>query len=71
MAEQSTPIYSRILVKLSGEALMAESGLPFDLSVIDSLVSNLADVRAMGVQIAVVVGAGNLFRGKGLSAVGL
>lgn len=71
MAEQSTPIYSRILVKLSGEALMTGGGLPFDLSVIDSLVSSLADVRAMGVQIAVVVGAGNLFRGKGLSAVGL
>lgn len=63
--------YRRILLKLSGEALMgrAESGI--DPSVLDRMASEIADLIALGVEVGVVIGGGNLFRGKALSAAGL
>jgi uridylate kinase len=58
------PIYERVVLKLSGEALAGESGFGLDPQVLDSIASQIKDVRDLGVQIAVVVGAGNFWRGR-------
>jgi len=57
------PIYKRILVKLSGEALMGEDSYGINQTVIDRIVGEIADVAKLGVEIAVVIGGGNIFRG--------
>src|SRR5262245_54743515 len=71
MSGQSTPIYKRILLKLSGEALMGEQGYGIDPTTITRIAAEVKDVRALGVETAVVVGGGNIFRGLALSAKGL
>jgi uridylate kinase len=58
------PIYKRIVLKLSGEALAGERGFGLAPAVLDSIASQIRDVRDLGVQIAVVVGAGNFWRGR-------
>jgi uridylate kinase len=57
------PIYKRILVKLSGEALMGEDSYGINQQVIERIVYEIGDVAKMGVEIAVVIGGGNIFRG--------
>ena len=57
------PIYKRILVKLSGEALMGDDSYGINQGVIERIVSEIGDVAKMGVEIAVVIGGGNIFRG--------
>jgi uridylate kinase len=57
------PVYKRILVKLSGEALMGEDSYGINQGVIDRIVGEIADVAKLGVEIAVVIGGGNIFRG--------
>jgi len=57
------PIFQRILLKLSGEALAADQGFGVDTTHIYSLAGEIADVHSLGVQIAIVVGGGNFFRG--------
>ena len=57
------PIYKRILVKLSGEALMGEDSYGINQEVIERIVGEIADVAKLGVEIAVVIGGGNIFRG--------
>ncbi len=69
--EGETPGFKRILLKLSGEALMGNSEFGIDPSVLDRLAKEIAEIVAMGVEIGVVLGGGNLFRGKALSEVGL
>ena len=59
----STPIFKRILLKLSGEALAADQGFGVDTTHIHSIAGEIADVHNLGVQIAIVVGGGNFFRG--------
>jgi len=59
----TTPIFKRILLKLSGEALAANQGFGVDTARIHEIAAELADVRSLGVQIAIVVGGGNFFRG--------
>jgi len=59
----SEPIFKRILLKLSGEALAATQGFGVDTVRIHEIASELADVRSLGVQLAIVVGGGNFFRG--------
>jgi len=59
----TTPIFKRILLKLSGEALAANQGFGVDTARIYEIAAELADVRSLGVQIAIVVGGGNFFRG--------
>ena len=59
----STPIFKRILLKLSGEALAAQKGFGVDTTHIHSIAGEIADVHRLGVQIAIVVGGGNFFRG--------
>src|ERR1700726_3195589 len=58
-----TPVFKRILLKLSGEALAANQGFGVDPLRIHEIAAELADVKTMGVEIAIVVGGGNFFRG--------
>ncbi len=57
------PIFKRVLLKLSGEALAATQGFGVDSPRIHEIAAELADVHSLGVQIAIVVGGGNFFRG--------
>jgi uridylate kinase len=59
----ATPVFKRILLKLSGEALAAGQGFGVDGDRVQEIAAELQDVHALGVQIAVVVGGGNFFRG--------
>ncbi len=59
----TTPIFKRILLKLSGEALAANQGFGVDTSRIHEIAAELADVHSLDIQIAIVVGGGNFFRG--------
>src|SRR5215211_8756661 len=60
--------YRRVLLKISGEALMGEQNYGIDVNVARSVAEELKAVHAMGVQVAVVVGGGNIFRGVSKSA---
>ena len=68
---QATARYSRILVKLSGEALLGDGDYGIDPAVIKRIGGELQDIHAMGVQVAVVIGGGNIFRGAGLARAGM
>lgn len=59
----SQPKYKRIVLKLSGEAFAGSKGFGLDLNVVDSIARQIRDVAAMGVQISIVVGGGNFWRG--------
>src|SRR5438477_6846542 len=59
----TTPVFKRILLKLSGEALAANQGFGVDPLRIHEIAAELADVHSLGIQIAIVVGGGNFFRG--------
>jgi uridylate kinase len=65
------PAYRRILLKLSGEALMGESSYGIERETIDRIVAEIADVLRRGVQIAIVIGGGNIFRGVAPGAAGM
>jgi uridylate kinase len=58
-----TPVFKRILLKISGEALAATQGFGVDTARIHEVAAELADVHALGIQMAIVVGGGNFFRG--------
>jgi uridylate kinase len=66
-----TPRFTRILVKLSGEALLGEADYGIDPAVIKRVAGELRDVQALGTQVAVVIGGGNIFRGAGLARAGM
>lgn len=63
MESDKSPKYDRILLKISGEALLGSEPLGLDMSVVRSIASELVQVHAMGVEVAVVIGGGNIFRG--------
>ena len=63
--------YQRILLKLSGEALMGEDAYGINRATIDRIVAEIAEVVRQGVQVAVVIGGGNIFRGVAPGAVGM
>jgi uridylate kinase len=67
----SAPAYRRILLKLSGEALMGAQPFGIDPAVAVEIAQNVAEVRALGVEIAIVIGGGNIFRGVAASARGM
>lgn len=71
MSKNRTPIYRRILLKFSGEALMGNTQFGIDPNVIDRLAKEVAEIVELGVQVGIVIGGGNLFRGAALSKVGL
>jgi uridylate kinase len=66
-----TPVYKRILLKLSGEALMGEDSYGINRDVIERIVSEIGEVVGMGVQVAIVIGGGNIFRGVAPAAAGM
>jgi len=61
----------RILVKLSGEALLGESDYGIDPNMLKRVASEIREVVALGLQVAVVIGGGNIFRGAGLARAGM
>ncbi|WP_058530393.1 UMP kinase [Legionella rubrilucens] len=63
--------YKRILLKCSGEALMGKAQFGIDPAVLDRIANNVAELVSMGVEVGIVIGGGNLFRGKALSEAGL
>lgn len=63
--------YKRILLKCSGEALMGNAQSGIDPSVLDKIARDVAELIGMGVEVGIVIGGGNLFRGKALSEAGL
>jgi uridylate kinase len=65
------PAYRRILLKLSGEALMGDDAYGINRDVVSRIVGEIKDVLATGTQVAIVVGAGNIFRGVSGSAEGM
>lgn len=65
------PIYKRVLLKLSGEALMGDKGLGIDPEIVSRVAAEIAEVKALGVQIGIVIGGGNIFRGLSASARGM
>jgi uridylate kinase len=67
----SEPRYKRILLKLSGEVLMGEGGLAIDPAVTGRVAGEIADARAAGHELCVVVGGGNIFRGLSAAAKGI
>jgi uridylate kinase len=67
----ATPKYKRILIKLSGEALMGDDSYGINRDVIDRIVSEIGDVTQLGVEVAVVVGGGNIFRGVAPASAGM
>jgi uridylate kinase len=65
------PAYKRILLKLSGEALMGEQTYGVDPAVATQIAKDVAEIQAMGVETAIVIGGGNIFRGLAASARGM
>jgi len=57
-------VYKRVVLKLSGEALQGRQAHGIDASILDSLAEQIAEIRRMGVEVAVVLGGGNIFRGQ-------
>lgn len=71
MNTEAEPRYRRVLLKLSGEELTGEAGSGIDPEVLERTVVEIGQLLAIGVQVGVVVGGGNLFRGAALQAVGM
>jgi uridylate kinase len=67
----SAPSYRRILLKLSGEALMGEQGYGIDPIVATRIAQDISELQATGVETAIVIGGGNIFRGLAASARGM
>ena len=68
---QSKPAYKRILLKLSGEALMGDDQFGINRDTIVRMVDEIAEVTRLGVEVAVVIGGGNIFRGVAGGSVGM
>lgn len=65
------PKYKRILIKLSGEALAGEKGVGIDIKTVKTIAKEIAEVHSSGVEIALVIGGGNLWRGEPAAAAGM
>jgi uridylate kinase len=71
MADGQQPCYRRIILKLSGEALLGATDFGIDPAVLDRLADEISEVLELGVQVGLVIGGGNLFRGAALTKSGL
>lgn len=69
--KQSKPAYKRIVLKLSGEAIQGKSGYGIDLGVTNSIAQQIKEIHKLKVQIAVVIGGGNIFRGEKAAEKGM
>ena len=65
------PKYKRVLIKLSGEALAGEKGVGIDLPTVQAIAKEIAEVADSGIQIALVIGGGNLWRGEPAAEAGM
>jgi len=66
-----TPVYKRILLKLSGESLMGDRGLAIDPDIVQGVAFELKEVKELGLEIGIVIGGGNIFRGMSASMRGM
>jgi uridylate kinase len=71
VSSDSSPLYKRVLLKLSGEALMGDQQFGVDPVVATQVAQDVADIHALGVEAAIVIGGGNIFRGLAASARGM
>lgn len=71
MAESAAAVYKRILLKLSGEALIGERGYGIDSAMTQSIAGEIREVRELGTEVAIVIGGGNIFRGVAATAAGM
>ncbi|WP_028024346.1 UMP kinase [Enterovibrio calviensis] len=71
MTTNPKPAYQRILLKLSGEALQGKEGFGIDPAVLDRMAQEIKELVELGVQVGLVIGGGNLFRGAGLAEAGM
>jgi uridylate kinase len=71
MSEDSSPSYRRVLLKLSGEALMGQGGYGIDPATLDQVAREIVMATELGVEMGIVVGGGNIFRGLSGSARGM
>ncbi len=69
--KQSKPAYKRIVLKLSGEAIQGKSGYGIDLGVTNSIAQQIKEIYKLKVQIAIVIGGGNIFRGEKAAEKGM
>ena len=67
----AAPAYKRVLLKLSGEALMGDDSYGINREVIERIVAEIGEVVSLGVQVAIVIGGGNIFRGVAPAAAGM
>ena len=70
-SSKTQPRYKRVLLKLSGEALMGEHDFGIDPKVLDRMALEIGALIGIGVQVGLVIGGGNLFRGAALNAAGM
>jgi uridylate kinase len=68
---KENPLYKRVLLKLSGEALMGSMDFGIEPNVMSRVAREIADVSDMGIEVALVIGGGNIFRGQGLAESGI
>lgn len=71
MSSNTRPVFRRVLLKLSGEALMGDEGFGIDPKVLDRMATEIKELVEMGIQVGLVIGGGNLFRGQKLSQAGM
>jgi uridylate kinase len=71
VSSDSSPLYKRVLLKLSGEALMGDQQFGVDPAVATQIAQDVADIHGLGVETAIVIGGGNIFRGLAASARGM
>lgn len=65
-----SPMFKRVLLKASGEALMGDQGFGIDVGVVDQIARDIASARELGVEVGVVIGGGNIFRGVAVASKG-
>ncbi|MFN4287196.1 MAG: UMP kinase [Brevundimonas sp.] len=70
-AGKPKPHYKRVLLKVSGEVLMGEQGYGIDMNTVDAVAEEVAEVVGMGVELCLVIGGGNIFRGLSTAARGM
>jgi uridylate kinase len=69
--QDSRPVFKRILLKLSGEVLMGDGEYGIDTAVLARIAGEIQELRQLGVEVGMVIGGGNLFRGAGLAKAGM
>jgi uridylate kinase len=71
VTQSERPVYSRILLKLSGEALMGSEPYGIDPAVLEAIAREVGEIQKLGIQLALVIGGGNIFRGVSGASQGM